>query len=209
MNYRVLPKLMSPITEAVNADSLEHADAKLLAKSLYSVSTLLRGCGQCLETFLAQDGASQLSRLLFSVSSDTSRDALLPVKRKLVALVGDLAVEEVAPSATSALVKQLAAAPSSSIAAPDSVSTSVVRLLAVDDRELAEKSLQTLLNLLSADPTSSEAMLGARLPEAVQVVVEKAAERLQQEDDSSWEESLLLGRQLLETFRNQSRNVVM
>uniref|UniRef100_A0A7S4H8S7 Nucleotide exchange factor Fes1 domain-containing protein n=2 Tax=Guillardia theta TaxID=55529 RepID=A0A7S4H8S7_GUITH len=95
----IMAKLLAPMEEAGAAKEVQELDPKLLAKSLYAVSTFVRGCRSCLEQFVEGGGAGYINSLLALLSRNSPEvpQAWLSPARKTVALVGDLVQEENAP----------------------------------------------------------------------------------------------------------------
>ena len=110
--YGALPTILAPIQAAADAaaaagSALAAADPRVLAKNLYALSALLRGCAPCLDDFAGRGGAAALAALLARLPPDA---VWLPVRRKAAALVGDLVQEEGADAAVARLAAELAGA---------------------------------------------------------------------------------------------------
>mmetsp|Transcript_11420 Transcript_11420/g.17984 ORF Transcript_11420/g.17984 Transcript_11420/m.17984 type:complete len:389 (+) Transcript_11420:97-1263(+) len=203
MSKGVLSSIFTPLKAVIEAGTAKEADPKLIAKALYATSTLVRGCAACLQSFESQQGSSVIANLLFIVNKSTEQLQWLAVKRKLTALISDLIVEDSNLQVSARLAKSFASSSSSSQA---SVVRDVVSFLETDDRELHEKSIDTLSALLQAVPPSVEAMNGARLPQLLQLSIANAQKKMAsaQEGDESWEEVSLAGESLLSMLRNSS-----
>eukprot|EP00285_Hemiselmis_virescens_P018342 CAMPEP_0173393210 /NCGR_PEP_ID=MMETSP1356-20130122/21978_1 /TAXON_ID=77927 ORGANISM="Hemiselmis virescens, Strain PCC157" /NCGR_SAMPLE_ID=MMETSP1356 /ASSEMBLY_ACC=CAM_ASM_000847 /LENGTH=292 /DNA_ID=CAMNT_0014351195 /DNA_START=66 /DNA_END=940 /DNA_ORIENTATION=- len=104
----VLPKLLDPLRKA--SKSLKKEDPRLLAKNIYALSSLLRTCPQCIEKFTKADGHKTVTSLLSALADDSRTDGpWTAVKRKVVALVGDLIEEEGVEASTQKLIAALTA----------------------------------------------------------------------------------------------------
>uniref|UniRef100_A0A7S4H918 Nucleotide exchange factor Fes1 domain-containing protein n=2 Tax=Guillardia theta TaxID=55529 RepID=A0A7S4H918_GUITH len=201
----IMAKLLAPMEEAGAAKEVQELDPKLLAKSLYAVSTFVRGCRSCLEQFVEGGGAGYINSLLALLSRNSPEvpQAWLSPARKTVALVGDLVQEENAPAATSALLTKFTeAAPSGG---RRSACGEIVSLLGGGDRELQEKSLQTLIAVLRARPSALEAMEAAGVKSKVQQALEHARKELARADnDKSWDDIAVLSEQFLNMMNNST-----
>jgi hypothetical protein len=105
-NYGAIPTILAPIqaTAAGDGAAAVSADPRVLAKNLYALSALLRGCAVCLDDFARRGGAAALTALISRLPPDA---AWLPVRRKAAALVGDLVQEEGADAAVARLAAEL------------------------------------------------------------------------------------------------------
>ena len=103
-NYGALPAILAPV-QAASVDGGAGTDPRVLAKGLYALSALLRGCARCLDDFAQRGGAGVLAALLARLPPDA---AWLPARRKAAALVGDLVQEEGAAAAVARLSAEFA-----------------------------------------------------------------------------------------------------
>mmetsp|Transcript_66940 Transcript_66940/g.97931 ORF Transcript_66940/g.97931 Transcript_66940/m.97931 type:complete len:320 (+) Transcript_66940:1-960(+) len=209
----VLNLILHPIREAAENPLTGEGggDPKLLSKALYALGTLLRGSSLAQQAFVGAKGPQDLTTFVAVVASvpDVAVDGSsqwLPVKRKAVALVGDLVVEDVETPEAEKAVRAIQEA-FSAMALP-SAAASVLAMLGGSDRELQEKVLVTLLALLKGRVTAFSAALILEGPSAaakIQSTLEAARKQLASatsDDDTSWHEVALLGEQLAQLLQN-------
>lgn len=211
--HDVLQLILLPIREATGSSKMTGSDPKLLSKALYALGTLLRGSPASQQAFVGANGPQDLTAFVAAVASVPDLDAhgsspWLPVKRKVVALIGDLVVEDVeTPEALSAVraIKEAFSA-----IALQSAAGSILAMIGGNDRELQEKALVTLLALLKGDVTAlsaSQILEGPSASAKIRRTIEVARKHLampssSDDDDTSWEEVALLGEQLKELLKN-------
>jgi hypothetical protein len=145
-NYGALPTILAPIQAAAAGDGAAavSADPRVLAKNLYALSALLRGCAVCLDDFARRGGAAALTALISRLPPDA---AWLPVRRKAAALVGDLVQEEGADAAVARLAAELAGGAGGTPAL-----LALLPSLRSGDRELEVGALCSLILLLLLPP---------------------------------------------------------
>jgi hypothetical protein len=156
LNYGALPTILEPIRAASfppdgAASAAAGTDPRVLAKGLYALSALLRGCGRCLEDFAARGGAAVLALLLSQLPPGPD---WLPARRKAAALAGDLARGEASPAAAAALAAQLALGGEGGGEHPPAL-LGLLPQLRSRDRELQEKALEAMAALLHAHPPAA------------------------------------------------------
>ena len=231
----VMQLLLEPLREA-SAAQMAGADAKLLSKALYALGSLLRGAPRPQEVFVAANGPQDLMAFVAAVADsaaqaddvesepsppqdhqaaavgeeeDAAARAWLPVKRKAVALVGDLAMEHKNADSQGgegvAAVRQIHAA--FSALAPQSAAASVLRMLGSSDRELEEKTLAALLALLRGPGTAGSAaqiLVGPAAAAKLDGTRNRAQRHLAapDADGESWEEVVLLAEQVIGILHN-------
>ncbi|EKX48151.1 hypothetical protein GUITHDRAFT_106227 [Guillardia theta CCMP2712] len=191
----IMAKLLAPMEEAGAAKEVQELDPKLLAKSLYAVSTFVRGCRSCLEQFVEGGGAGYINSLLALLSRNSPEvpQAWLSPARKTVALVGCY------------LCPPHQVHGGGAIGGRRSACGEIVSLLGGGDRELQEKSLQTLIAVLRARPSALEAMEAAGVKSKVQQALEHARKELARADnDKSWDDIAVLSEQFLNMMNNST-----
>ena len=215
--HDVLQLILLPIRESADS-KMAAADPKLLSKALYALSTLVRGCYEAQQAFTDIQGPRDLVKFAAAVAAlpaGPDADAWLPVRRKVVALVGDMATERPDDEAASAVAQAgTLQAIKSGLGGggrqdTPSAAASVLAMLGASDRELLEKALVTLLALLQGEETASAAgtilqgPAGASKIESTLKLARSHLARAGEDDDgASWEEVAVLAEKLVLAVRN-------
>jgi len=220
--HDVLHLILLPLREAAGS-KLEAADPKLLSKALYALSTLVRGCHDAQQAFADMQGPKDLvnfAAVVAALPNGAQSDSWLPVKRKMVALIGDLAGERAddagasAGAQSAALRKIKSGLGGGGDQDAPSAAASVLAMLGASDRELQEKALAALLALLQDKTTASHAVAilqgpsgASKIDNTLKLARNRLARTGEEDDGASWEEVAVLAEELALTMSNATAGV--